>query len=739
MRSKADWQPAQPGVMLYMPATRVSIEDTEHSMYRLSVIDGSSQGGQSQLSNIGHTILQSCEHGPIQIKEEPTELAMLDVVRDDSPDTLRGDMEEEEVLSDVSPAAKLTPESSVGSDFLFQLMEAAHSNFTRSDIPYITTATDSDAIATTEDFLSTCHDSDRTDFRESPSPSMRKPKKVLKRKTGAVSRHFKRQTQLNILQPPMRRLNFGNKLKKQASKKGKKSAYAQSLEDLANIESAPSHNWDEDERELLCVLNRWYCGRDRAAELDIFAKVFNSITGLDILPKRVRIQFENHLRLYGAEAYPVFGRVFSTPFDDPEGRYAKIRDLIEAEAVTLGLELQQREFEVVVRSGTAKFAKSPKTRKFYKSLVRRASQGAVRQANQDVVYEEATRSSVSVPTISGAVCVPTEGDLEILTNVEESTASVAHQRATPVLESVGMPEAASTRPHLTFRVWDAANRTKFIDGSFVAQTFVDWPRPFPAPIALEDPSEAGKILTVLHLSRQGDTPVYISTASSLLQAMSYAMNMQRPQIAMIDLDTPSLQQPHKVHHAAEIFPWLKSQGLARWARYKGNGEYFVWAEIPDHAVLCTVDLEGLIRELDNDVDCNDLLNFDVFKPDTKTNTIAGALREKNVMLNTSSARALGKTAKMFGMDQHNVTLDHLQDFVARLVDGWTITKPEMIDVHTMSSLASTFATALSPHSGGYGLQQVMGAFIEGVDQGTRCIAHWSRSRSGSRRQRFRDA
>ena len=224
---------------------------------------------------------------------------------------------------------------------------------------------------------------------------------------------------------------------------------------------------------------------------------------------------------------------------------------------------------------------------------------------------------------------------------------------------------------------------------------------------------------------------------------------------MIDLDAQSLQQEHKVHHAAEIFSWLKSQGLARWASYKGtsatlysstqtkettgNGEYFVWAEIGDDAVLHTLDLESLIRELNDDVDCNDLLSFDVFKPDTKTNAIASALREKNVMLNSTTARALGKLAKMFGMDQDNVTLEHLQDFVARIMDGWMITKPEMMDMHTMSSLATTFATSLVPHAGDYTLQQVMGAFIEGVDHGTRCIAHWSRSRSGSRCQRFRDA
>ena len=437
---------------------------------------------------------------------------MLCAARDDSPETLAGDIDEE-MLFDASLAAKLTPESSVGSDFLSQLMEAADSDLIRPNTPCITTTVGHDAIAATESFLDTCYDSERTDFRESPSPSARKPKKVIKRTTRGISRHSKRQTQPSASQGQVSRLNFGNRLKKQAAKMAKKSANAQSLEDLANIESAAAHNWAEDERELLCVLNRWYCGRDRTAELDVFSKVFNSITGLDLPSKRVRAQFEGHMCLYGAEAYAVFGRVFSLPFDDPEGRYAEIRALIEAEAVTLGLELQQREFERVVRSGTAKFAKSPKTRKLYRSLVRRVSQEAVWQDNQVAQAEDTIQSLQPIITMGMAVCVLVEEDREVLTDAEQSTAPMVDPSPIAVLESVEDPRPASIRPHLTFRVWDAANRTKFVDGSFVAQTFVGWPRPYPAPVALEDPSEAGKIFTVLHLNKQDDTPVYISTAS----------------------------------------------------------------------------------------------------------------------------------------------------------------------------------------------------------------------------------
>lgn len=47
MRSRLDWQPAQHGVMVYTPATRVSVEDTQQSMSRLSFLEDASSGKSS--------------------------------------------------------------------------------------------------------------------------------------------------------------------------------------------------------------------------------------------------------------------------------------------------------------------------------------------------------------------------------------------------------------------------------------------------------------------------------------------------------------------------------------------------------------------------------------------------------------------------------------------------------------------------------------------------------------------
>lgn len=400
-----------------------------------------------------------------------------------------------------------TPESSPSEDLVTQLIAAAEGGTLSSSISEDHFARSVSPISI-EDSDNNGYSSERTDFRETPpSPTEYKISRGYHKRTsatGKTSHHFQQKTQLLTGKPLCRRLDFGLAIRQQAKKVSKKSVHAQALDELRRLERTPSHRWDDDERELLCVLNRWYSGTDRRTELLEFSKIFNWITGLELRPHILRTQFENHLILYGAAAYPVFGRVFAVPFKDPEGHYTEIRALIEEEARTLHLNLRRRTHEAKIVSGTAKDAKSPQTRIAYESLVRRASQETQRAAHHDASATVVSTNQTFFANTSKAVRMPPD-EQEVMTDVELSPPCVKAAAA--------VPEATPGRPHLAFRVWDAASRTKFVDGSFIAQTFVDWPKPYPAPIAMDDPSDAGKILALLHLSKMGDTPVYISTAS----------------------------------------------------------------------------------------------------------------------------------------------------------------------------------------------------------------------------------
>lgn len=70
--------------------------------------------------------------------------------------------------------------------------------------------------------------------------------------------------------------------------------------------------------------------------------------------------------------------------------------------------------------------------------------------------------------------------------------------------------------------------------------------------------------------------------------------------------------------------------------------------------------------------------------------------------------------------------------VARLVDGWGIEKDGAMDAPSMSLIAKEFATNFGKH-GEVSHQQLRTAFLDGIEEGTRCVARWSKSNARRKR------
>lgn len=82
--------------------------------------------------------------------------------------------------------------------------------------------------------------------------------------------------------PPVRRtLNFGmanvHKTLDAVPKYGEPSGF-DSLAALKRLERDPPHQWDEDERELLTILYRWYSDKDATT----LPRTFNAVTDQDL-------------------------------------------------------------------------------------------------------------------------------------------------------------------------------------------------------------------------------------------------------------------------------------------------------------------------------------------------------------------------------------------------------------------------------------------------------------------------
>lgn len=268
----------------------------------------------------------------------------------------------------------------------------------------------------------------------------------------------------------------------------------QSLVALRRIERAPSHLWDEDQRELLTILYRWYDNADQTT----LPRVFNYVTGLDLRISVVRYQFENHVLLYGGRAFSEYARVMAIPFHDPEGRYNAIRGIIEETATDSGIDLQRRETEIAFDSGAARWAKSPRTRKTYRSLVRRAAQkekekGQISRLTEPVVLPSDQQEIPISECVLGNVALSTNNqDEERWSDTENPSPRTA------LVEQVRSSMEPIKRK-IAFRVWDENSRTIFSkEDGFVSQAFTIWRGEYPPPFTPDgEGRDALKLLTNL--------------------------------------------------------------------------------------------------------------------------------------------------------------------------------------------------------------------------------------------------
>lgn len=137
----------------------------------------------------------------------------------------------------------------------------------------------SSATVTTPDTDYT-EQTDFQDTQESPCPT--KNRGLPRRQTGLISHHFRTYKPSKKSVSVRRKLDFGGLSASQGNRSGRAS-FAMGLP-----EYSPSHRWSNKEREVLCVMNRFY-RRNPVS----FKRIFNKMFGQDLKMSKVRDQFEN--------------------------------------------------------------------------------------------------------------------------------------------------------------------------------------------------------------------------------------------------------------------------------------------------------------------------------------------------------------------------------------------------------------------------------------------------------------
>ncbi|KAF1958675.1 hypothetical protein CC80DRAFT_502613 [Byssothecium circinans] len=491
--------------------------------------------------------------------------------------------------------------------------------------------------------------------------------------------------------PVNRRLFYGCSTTKRQSLNGQKSENIQALENLKYVEHSPRHQYTEEERELICVLFRFYISND-------FTPIFNGITGLNLPKGRVTIQFQSHLRYHGARAFPhSFGRVFNCALNDPNNNFAAARGLTEKTAKLLQIQLKRRESndEALAASGQAAKSKSKRVRKAHQALIRQASSAKAPLHNNNPYIQPKEI----------ATAAPKQTELYVDVNTQ--------------------PKGQCTTAHaaLAYRVFSNQSYTMYDpEIGFYTRGYANWHGQFLPPLSPDKDQVALLFLGHRHLSKTGgDASAYISVTTSLLQAMKYAATQRDPHIGLINLSHQSLQQEHKVIHAAKIIRKLRQHSQLSWTKYKGETELLIWANISKDALLAVRPLQDLYN-LQHNHTCAGL-GLDAFIPGRTTRIIGRNLRQREVPLDARTARAIGMMGKELGMDDKNVSCQHIAEFIARVVDGWGFRVSDQ--QQSMSAISMVFSKALASNSRIFGLQDVGEAFRAGVAEGLQSRAYYT--------------
>jgi hypothetical protein len=162
----------------------------------------------------------------------------------------------------------------------------------------------------------------------------------------------------------------------------------------------------------------------------------------------------------------------------------------------------------------------------------------------------------------------------------------------------------------------------------------------------------------------------------------------------------------------------------------------VWASVPRAAIITHFPLFELQLLSNNSLSCADIFNLRELQPSRRTRQISHRMKVKKTMLNTAKACAMREISRNFLLHGNNVSLEHIQDLIVRLVDGGQIGKHPLSDFHTNSSIATTSAMSLGSQI--HRVQNVMVAFLNRIQQGTDTIAYYARRRRGPRRARSSD-
>ncbi|KAI9706637.1 MAG: hypothetical protein M1836_003646 [Candelina mexicana] len=386
-------------------------------------------------------------------------------------------------------------------------------------------------------------------------------------------------------------------------------------------------SWTLQQRLTVCVLQRWY-----RSDWPIFGAIFKTYFATELkaidkspymLGRTLRAQWSDIKAGVKDDAYRL---VFeNTLFSDEREKWQKLRDDFEQIAAREGLMLEKKcenKIDILDR-GTPRKARTAKAKQRFVagSLYTQRSQQIRRQ---QVVERRVLRRKK---------------------RVKIRIRGIAREKASPTERVYDGP------PRIGFRSYNEDNYGLNTATGFRAGKYKEWKDVISQPPDITSDvfdAEADK-----HLSRDmtGSTSL-ISLRDSLMPALHIAMHKRNSSIAVIDLTAAHVHT--RVYSGAWAIGRLNKASSRAWNKtnqYRGNGEWLVWGEIRQEAVIATFTVEQLCLAFE-EAGYNRIpnqLRFPTIQKYDKIRRVRNLFRTQPRRISPATGFAIGRTIKYMGV------------------------------------------------------------------------------------------
>ncbi|KAF2089098.1 hypothetical protein K490DRAFT_64305 [Saccharata proteae CBS 121410] len=466
--------------------------------------------------------------------------------------------------------------------------------------------------------------------------------------------------------------------------------------------------WSDEEKEVLCVLRRWYANTRH--EMDKAFKSYfpdspttkRTIQGIQSYWYHMRRDYLRKRRHHR----PWYDVYLDTEFEDTKGIWLGVRQKLEACAEAVGITLQRRE----VGSDEHLKESGPSYRKWLQTREERTP-SSLRSTEM--------RSLSKSPLAGRCTLEPNKALQKPLQEVGETYGSryqsesedeltMCHSSPTarpiipPSLTPISSGSSAPGKrpsPAILYRCYDNKSAGVNSPNGFTAGLFTGLgSKPqVPPPSSALDPLV--KFFVGHHVwpqemqrrqklrlnesssnesSSASSTPSspLISVGDSLIWALHKAMESHKarrePHIAVLDGSKLSVDGTG-FYPAAPIVGELKKSGSLRDMRYKAAAEYMVWGSIQKDAIIKDIDFSTFIEMISTQDTTagGDLLRLGQFNGSSIA-VVRAKFTAEGLLIDPYEGAALGRIAATLGIGP-STSNEAVQQAVFNIVQGWALT------------------------------------------------------------------